>query len=115
MTALQTTPQKKVGRPTKEEELAKGVVKTEMDPALRLLKRHFVPALEEMIKIAQQNDLALDKKFRLWQDIVNMYVALVKVDKALAEGIRAKMDDAGMDVDSVQPTGVVLQLRSNKV
>lgn len=105
-----TAPQKKVGRPTKEESLAKGIVKTEMDPALRLLKRHFVPALEEMIKIAQENGLSLDKKFRLWQDIVNMYVALVKVDKQLADAIRAKMDEADIPVDDVQPTAVVFQL-----
>lgn len=105
-----TAPRRKVGRPTKEETLAKGIVKTEMDPALRLLKRHFVPALEEMIKIAQENGLSLDKKFRLWQDIVNMYVALVKVDKQLADAIRAKMDEAEIPVDDVQPTAVVFQL-----
>lgn len=103
-------PKGKPGRPTREETLAKGVVKTEMDPALRLMKRHFVPALENMIRIASDNALPLDKQFRLWQDIVNMYVALVKVDKVLGDAIRAKMDDAEIPVDDIKPTGVVFQL-----
>lgn len=105
-------PKGKPGRPTKEEMLARGMVKTEMDPALRLLKRHFVPSLEHMIKIASDNSLPLDKQFRLWQDIVNMYVALVKVDKMLADAIRAKMDDAGIpdDIEPEAPSAVVFKL-----
>lgn len=106
-------PRGKPGRPTKEESLAKGLVNTEMSPALRLLKKHFVPSLEKMIGIAADNQLTVDKQFRLWKEIVDMYVMLVKVDKALADAMKSKMDDAGIPVDDIaenKPQAVVFKL-----
>lgn len=100
------TTQNKGGRPTKEEALAKSVDKTELEVGLRILKRAFGPALNRMIAAATTDNLSPAQEFKMAQDIVNTYVALLKADKALKAA-----DDDGVNKGSTdQPTATVFQL-----
>lgn len=100
------TTQNKGGRPTKEEALAKSVDKTELEVGLRILKRAFGPALNRMLTAATTEGLSPAQEFKMAQDIVNTYVALLKADKALKAA-----DDDGVNKGSTdQPTATVFQL-----
>lgn len=106
-----TTPNKG-GRPTKAEQLAKGITKSELDAGLKILKRAFGPALTRMVEAAANPDLPLDKQFKMAQDIANMYMAMLKADKALILADQ-KADDGpsgGLDTDEEQPTATIFQL-----
>lgn len=99
------TTQNKGGRPTKEEALAKSVDKTELEVGLRILKRAFGPALNRMLAAATTEGLSPAQEFKMAQDIVNTYVALLKADKALKAG-----DESGDKGSIDQPTATVFQL-----
>lgn len=99
-----TTPNKG-GRPTREEALAKSADKSELEIGLKILKRAFGPALNRMIVSATTEGLTPAQEFKMAQDIVNTYVALLKADKAL----KATDGDTGGG-DTEQPTATVFQL-----
>lgn len=103
-----TQERNKGGRPTKAEQLAKGITKSELDGGLRILKRAFGPALTRMIEVAANPDLPLDKQFKMAQDIANMYMAMLRADKALI-AIEQKADPDGKD-GVEQPTATIFQL-----
>jgi len=98
----------KGGRPTKAEQLAKGITKTELDAGLRIMKRAFGPALTKMIEVAANPDLPLDKQFKMAQDIAKMYVDLIKVEKALI-ALAQKEGDSSPETTE-QPTATIFQL-----
>lgn len=98
------TAQNKGGRPTKEEALAKSADKTELEGGIKILKRAFGPALNRMIAAALTPGLSPEKEFKMAQDIVNTYVALIKADKAL----KAMDDDEGKVEE--RPPATVFQL-----
>lgn len=102
-----TTPNKG-GRPTREEALAKAADKSELEGGLRILKRAFGPALNRMVEAATAEDLTPEKQFKMAQDIANMYVALLKADKAL----KASRDGetGGLDTDTDRAPATVFQL-----
>lgn len=102
------TERNKGGRPTKAEQLAKGITKSELDGGLRILKRAFGPALTRMIEVASDPALPLDKQFKMSQDIANMYMAMLRADKALI-AIAQKEGDSG-DETPEQPTATIFQL-----
>lgn len=85
---------RKVGRPTKAEAAAKGITKTELDIGLKMLKKHFPPAMAKAIEISSMEDLPLDKQFKMNLDLVKLYVELLKADKSF------KADpDSGLNTD----------------
>lgn len=102
------TTQNKGGRPTKEEALAKSVDKTELEVGLRILKRAFGPALNRMIAAATSDGLTPLQEFKMGQDIVNTYVALLKANKALLA--TSEGESGGLNSDTEQPTATVFQL-----
>lgn len=97
------TTQNKGGRPTKEEALAKSADKSELEGGIKILKRAFGPAINRMIAAATSEGLTAEKQFKMAQDIVNTYVALLKADKALKDA-----DDSGQVDD--RPAAPVFQL-----
>lgn len=101
------TTQNKGGRPTKEEALAKSVDKTELEVGLRILKRAFGPALNRMIAAATTENLTPAQEFKMAQDIVNTYVALLKADRALKA---TDEDGIGEGKSTEQPTATIFQL-----
>lgn len=97
----------KGGRPTREEALAKSADKSELEIGLKILKRAFGPALNRMIVSATTEGLTPAQEFKMAQDIVNTYVALLKADKALKA---VDGDTGGLNSDTEQPTATVFQL-----
>lgn len=89
-----TTPNKG-GRPTREEALAKSAERSELEVGLRILRRAFGPALNRMVEAATAEDLAPEKQFKMAQDIANMYMAMLKADKALKAVARGDGEDVG--------------------
>lgn len=102
---MSTTPNKG-GRPTREEALAKSADKSELEGGLRILKRAFGPALNRMVEAATKEDLTPEKQFKMAQDIANMYVALLKADKAL-KAITRDGEDVG---NGEAPSATIFQL-----
>jgi hypothetical protein len=98
----------KGGRPSNAELAARGITKTELEAGLRILRRIFGPSLTRMIELSveAEDKMPLDKQFKMHQDLVNMYVQLLKADKsfkAIAAGGKAE--------ETPEPTtGVVFQL-----
>lgn len=102
------TAQNKGGRPTKAEQLAKGITKSELEGGLRILKRAFGPALTRMVEAAANPDLPIDKQFKMAQDIANMYMAMLRADKALLAAAE-KEGEGGKDTVE-PPTATIFQL-----
>lgn len=73
----------KGGRPTKAEMAARGITKTELDAGLKILKKIFGNAIDTMIELSDNADLSVKDRFKMKQDLVNMYITLVKSDQAL--------------------------------
>jgi len=103
---MSTTPNKG-GRPTREEALAKSAERSELDGGLRILKRAFGPALNRMVEAATADNLTPEKQFKMAQDIANMYVALLKADKALKAIARGEGEDVG---NGEAPSATIFQL-----
>jgi flagellar motor switch protein FliM len=86
----------KGGRPTKAEMAARGITKTELDVALRILKKIFGNAIDTMIEISDDVSLTIKERFRMKQELVNMYHMLYKSDIAikmqLAKGTDSEED-----------------------
>lgn len=103
------TAQNKGGRPTKAEQLAKGITKSELEGGLRILKRAFGPALTRMVEAAINPDLPPEKQFKMAQDIANMYMAMLKTEKVLLATEKAPAE-GGDTVE--QPPATVFQLHA---
>lgn len=73
----------KGGRPTKAEVAARGITKTELEAGLKILKKIFGSALDTMIEISDNADLSVKERFKMKQELVMMYINLVKSDQAL--------------------------------
>lgn len=73
----------KGGRPTKAEMAARGITKTELDAGLRILKKIFGTAIDKMIEISDDASLTIKDRFKMKQELVMMYINLVKSDQAL--------------------------------
>jgi len=73
----------KGGRPTKAEMAARGITKTELDVALKILKKIFGNAIDTMIEISDDVSLTIKERFRMKQELVNMYHMLYKSDIAI--------------------------------
>lgn len=101
-----TTPNKG-GRPTREEALAKAADKSELEAGLRILKRAFGPALNRMIEAATTADLPPEKQFKMAMDIANMYMAMLKTDKALKATARGDGEEVG---NGETPPATIFQL-----
>jgi hypothetical protein len=99
------TERNKGGRPTKAEQLAKGITKSELDGGLRILKRAFGPALTRMIEVASNPELPLDKQFKMAQDIANMYMAMLRADKAL---IAIEQKEGEGSTDTPEPASATI-------
>ena len=73
----------KGGRPTKAEMAARGMTKTELDTGLKILKKIFGVAIDKMIEISDDASLTIKDRFKMKQELVMMYINLVKSDQAL--------------------------------
>ncbi len=73
----------KGGRPTKAEVAARGLTKTELEIGLKILKKIFGTAIDKMIEISDNPDLSIKEQFKMKQELVMLYINLVKSDQAL--------------------------------
>lgn len=73
----------KGGRPTNAELAARGMTKTELDAGLKILKKIFGKSIDTMIEISDNTDLSDKERFKMKQELVMMYINLVKSDQAL--------------------------------
>lgn len=103
-----TTPNKG-GRPTREEALAKSADKSELEGGLRILKRAFGPALNRMVEAATDSKLTPEKQFKMAQDIANMYMAMLRADKALKALARGETEEPD---DTDKPPATIFQLHA---
>ena len=95
----QDTTKNKGGRPTKAEAAAKGMTPTELDSVVRMLKRHFGPAMARAIEISSMTQLPLDKQFRMNVELAKLYVDMLRIQKQLRNG----GSEAGDDDEERQP------------
>ena len=94
----------KGGRPTNAELAAKGITKTELEIGLRLLKRHFGPAVTRAIEIANTDGIPLDKQFKMQLDLIKLFMEMKRADIAL------KKVDNPDDDDEDKPTATIFKL-----
>lgn len=73
----------KGGRPTKAEVAARGIIKTELDAGLRILKKIYGSAIDTMIEISDDTNIPAKERFRMKQVLVDMYNNLYKSNEAL--------------------------------
>ena len=73
----------KGGRPTKAEMAARGITKTELDAGLRILRKIYGNAIDKMIEISDDATLTIKEQFKMKQELVMLYINLVKSDQAL--------------------------------
>lgn len=104
----------KGGRPTNAELAARGMTKTDLEVGLRTLKKYFGKAAEKIVEIASNPDLPVDKQFKMNQDVMNMFMALLKADMLLKQAT-ARGDEAGTGDDDEKPkgNGIVFDLFGN--
>ena len=93
-----TEQRNKGGRPTKAEQIAKGITKSELEGGLRVLKRAFVPCLQFLVEASDSAELTFTQKVKLKKEIAEMYAAMLKSDKILIAADK-KDGDTGMDTD----------------
>ena len=103
----------KGGRPTNAELAARGMVKTDLDVGLKTLKKYFGRSVEKIVELASNPDLPVDKQFKMNQDVVSMFMAMLKADMALKQALaRGDGDDTPVD-EGDKPKGIVFDLFSN--
>lgn len=88
----------KGGRPTKAEMAARGMTKTELDIGMRILKKIFGSALDKMVEISDSTTLTEKERFKMKQELVMMYINLVKSDQALKIQIAKGTEGDGEDL-----------------
>jgi hypothetical protein len=102
-----TAPKNKGGRPSNAELAARGMTKTDLDIGLKTLKKYFGRSVEKIVEIASNPDLPIDKQFKMNQDVVSMFMAMLRADVMLKQAM-AKDDNSDMDTDKEdKPAGVV--------
>lgn len=89
----------KGGRPTKAEMAARGMTKTELDAGLKILKKIFGSALDKMIEISDDTTLTIKERFKMKQELVMMYINLVKSDQALKMQMNKGSDEPDEQTD----------------
>ena len=103
-----TAPKNKGGRPSNAELAARGMTKTDLDVGLKTLKRYFGRAAEKIVELASNPELPVDKQFKMNQDLINMFMAMLKADAMLKQA--AARDDGNNDMNTDnddKPKGVV--------
>lgn len=100
-----TEPKNKGGRPTNAELAAKGITKSELEVGLRLLKRHFGPAVTRAIEIANMDGIPLDKQFKMQLDLIKLFMEMKRADMAFK-----KDPDSATDDDVEKPIAPVFKL-----
>lgn len=73
----------KGGRPTKAEMAARGITKTELEIGIKILRKIYGTSIDRMIEISDDSSLTIKEQFRMKQELVNMYINLIKSDSAL--------------------------------
>lgn len=73
----------KGGRPTKAEMIARGITKTELEVGIKILKKIYGVSIDRMIEISDDASLTIKEQFRMKQELVNMYINLIKSDASL--------------------------------
>lgn len=104
-----TAPKNKGGRPSNAELAARGMTKTDLDVGLKTLKRYFGRATEKIVELASNPELPVDKQFKMNQDLINMFMAMLKAEAMLKQAA-AREDGNNSDMntdDGDKPKGVV--------
>lgn len=99
----------KGGRPSNAELAARGMTKTELDAGLKILKKYFGNAVGKIVELASDEKIPVDKQFKMNQDVVNMFMAMLKADAMLKQAA-AREDGNNSDMntdDDDKPKGVV--------
>lgn len=73
----------KGGRPTKAEVAARGIVKTDLEVGIKILRKIFGGALDKLIELSDDENLNVKERFKMKQELAMMYINLVKSDHAL--------------------------------
>lgn len=73
----------KGGRPSNAELAARGVTKTELEAGIKILKKIYGTAIDKMVELSDDVNLSVKDRFKMKQDLVNMYIALIKADVSL--------------------------------
>lgn len=103
-----TAPKNKGGRPSNAELAARGMTKTDLDIGLKTLKKYFGRSVEKIVEIASNPDLPIDKQFKMNQDVVSMFMAMLRADVMLKQAMAKDGDNNDMDTDKEdKPAGVV--------
>ena len=104
-----TAPKNKGGRPSNAELAARGMTKTDLDVGLKTLKRYFGRAAEKIVELASNPELSVDKQFKMNQDLINMFMAMLKADAMLKQAAaREDGDNKDMNTDDDdKPKGVI--------
>jgi hypothetical protein len=99
----------KGGRPSNAELAARGMTKTELEAGLRLLRKHFGPAVAKAIELASSADeLPLDKQFRMQLELIKLFMEMKRADQALKN--TANGGESADDDDEDKPIAPVFQL-----
>jgi hypothetical protein len=77
----------KGGRPTKAEQLAKGITESELKTALRFLKRVHGDMIQSLILDLEDTQLSLKDRIKLKFDLIKLYESLLKTDKTLKSSL----------------------------
>ena len=102
-----TAPKNKGGRPSNAELAARGMTKTDLEIGLKTLKKYFGRSVEKIVELASNPDMPVDKQFKMNQDVINMFMAMLRADAALKQAM-AKEDNSDMNTDvEDKPKGVV--------
>lgn len=97
----------KGGRPSNAELAARGMTKTDLEIGLKTLKKYFGRSVEKIVELASNPTLPVDKQFKMNQDVINMFMAMLKADAMLKQAM-VKEDNSDMDTDKEdKPAGVV--------
>ncbi|UAV84521.1 hypothetical protein PHB09_025 [Pseudomonas phage PHB09] len=89
----------KGGRPTKAEVAARGITKTELEAGIKILKKIFGSALDTMIELSDDTSLSTKDRFKLKQDLVMMYINLIKSDQSLKQQLAKGTDEQDEQAD----------------
>ena len=103
-------PKNKGGRPTKAEQLAKGIQETELKRLLAQLRKVSPTILADLISEIENSELSLKEKIKIRLDVLKLYESLLKTNKALLATNDAPdtSDDASTGADDGAP---VVQFR----
>jgi len=106
---MSETQRNKGGRPTKAEQIAKGITKSELEAGLRVLKKAFVPSIQYLIDRANDTEVSMATRIKLHQMIASMFPNYLQADQRLKTSPR---DSGSLDTEDPEdkPTAVVFNL-----